>query len=175
MYNQVNSTLHMVTELNPDALRIARTLDAERANGTVYGPLHGIPILIKNNIATMDKMNNTAGSYALLGAKVPRDSGVAAKLRKAGAIILGKTNLSQWANFRSYNTSNGWSAYGTLSFWSSRILDLTGNPFRRTDIRSLLPSPGPLGLFLWQWRCQLARARPRMPGDRNGWLNPLPI
>jgi amidase len=72
--------------------------------------------LIKNNIATMDKMNNTAGSYALLGAKVPRDSGVAAKLRKAGAIILGKTNLSQWANFRSYNTSNGWSAYGTLSF-----------------------------------------------------------
>jgi amidase len=96
MYNQVNSKLHMVTELNPDALHIARTLDAERANGTVYGPLLGIPILIKNNIATMDKMNNTAGSYALLGAKVPRDSGVAAKLRKAGAIILGKTNLSQW-------------------------------------------------------------------------------
>jgi amidase len=116
MYGQVNSTLHMVTELNPDALRIARTLDAERANGTIYGPLHGIPILIKNNIATMDKMNNTAGSYALLGAKVPRDSGIAAKLRKAGAIILGKTNLSQWANFRSYNTSNGWSAYGILSF-----------------------------------------------------------
>lgn len=127
MYGQVNSTLHMVTELNPDALRIARTLDAERANGTTYGPLHGIPILIKNNIATMDKMNNTAGSYALLGAKVPRDSGIAAKLRKAGAIILGKTNLSQWANFRSYNTSNGWSAYGILSFWPSQILDLTGN------------------------------------------------
>ena len=104
----------MVTELNPDALIIARTLDAVRANGTVLGPLHGIPILIKNNIATMDKMNNTAGSYALLGARVPRDSGMAAKLRKAGAIILGKTNLSQWANFRSDNTSNGWSAYGIL-------------------------------------------------------------
>ena len=101
---QVNGTFHAVTELNPDALRIAATLDAERANGTVKGPLHGIPILIKNNIATMDKMNNTAGSYALLGAKVPRDSGVAANLRKAGAIILGKTGLSQWANYRSDNT-----------------------------------------------------------------------
>jgi Asp-tRNA(Asn)/Glu-tRNA(Gln) amidotransferase A subunit family amidase len=116
---QVNSTLHIVTELNPDALRIARTLDAERANGTIYGPLHGIPILIKNNIATMDKMSNTAGSYALLGAKVPCGGGMAAKLRKAGAIILGKTNLSQWANFRSYNTSNGWIAYGIPPFWSS--------------------------------------------------------
>ncbi|KKY18807.1 putative glutamyl-trna amidotransferase subunit a [Phaeomoniella chlamydospora] len=109
---EVNSTLRMVTELNPDALSIASQLDSARANGTVYGPLHGIPILIKNNIATDDKMNNTAGSYALLGAKVPRDSTIAAKLRKAGAIILGKTNLSQWANYRSDNTSNGWSAYG---------------------------------------------------------------
>jgi amidase len=71
-----------------------------------------MPILIKNNIATKDKMNNTAGSWALVGAKVPRDATVAAKLRKAGAIILGKTNLSQWANYRSSNSSNGWSAYG---------------------------------------------------------------
>lgn len=109
---EVNSTLHAVTELNPDALDIAASLDAKRANGTVLGPLHGIPILIKNNIATDDKMNNTAGSWALLGSKVPRDSTLAAKLRKAGAIILGKTNLSQWANYRSHNTSNGWSAYG---------------------------------------------------------------
>jgi amidase len=69
-------------------------------------------MLIKNNIATMDKMNNTAGSYSLIGAKVPRDSTIAAKLRKAGVVILGKTNLSQWANFRSSNSSNGWSAYG---------------------------------------------------------------
>lgn len=109
---EVNSTLRMVTELNPDALSIAATLDSERAAGTSRGPLHGIPILIKNNIATDDKMNNTAGSYALLGAKVPSDSTMAAKLRKAGAILLGKTNLSQWANYRSDNTSNGWSAYG---------------------------------------------------------------
>lgn len=74
--------------------------------------MHGIPILIKNNIATKDKMNNTAGSYALLGAKVPRDAAVARKLREAGAVILGKTGLSQWANFRSNNSTNGWSAYG---------------------------------------------------------------
>lgn len=86
---QVNSTLHVVTELNPDALTIAAELDRARAKGTVYSPLHGIPILIKNNIATDDKMQNTAGSYALLGAKVPGDSTIAAKLRKAGAIILG--------------------------------------------------------------------------------------
>ncbi|KAB5578320.1 amidase [Coniochaeta sp. 2T2.1] len=110
--NEVNSTLRMVTQINPDALAIAADLDAARANSTSYGPLHGIPILIKNNIATMDQMDNTAGSYALLGAKVPGDATVAAKLRKAGAIILGKTNLSQWANYRSYNTSNGWSALG---------------------------------------------------------------
>lgn len=109
---EVNSTLRMVTELNPDALAIAAELDSARAKGESLGPLHGIPILIKNNIATADKMNNTGGSYALLGAKVPRDSTVASKLRKAGAIILGKTNLSQWANYRSFNTSNGWSALG---------------------------------------------------------------
>lgn len=109
---EVNSTLRMVAELNPDALSIAAELDSERASGASRGPLHGIPILIKNNIATDDQMNNTAGSYALLGAKVPRDSTIAAKLRKAGAVLLGKTNLSQWANYRSDNTSNGWSAYG---------------------------------------------------------------
>ncbi|GME28922.1 putative glutamyl-tRNA amidotransferase subunit a protein [Neofusicoccum parvum] len=110
--NEVNGTVHAVIELNPDAVQIARQLDAERGNGTSRGPLHGIPILIKNNIATKDQMNNTAGSYALLGAKVPRDAAVARKLREAGAIILGKTNLSQWANFRSNNSTNGWSAYG---------------------------------------------------------------
>lgn len=109
---EVNSTLRMVKEINPEALSIAATLDAERAANISRGPLHGIPILIKNNIATDDQMNNTAGSYALLGSKVPSDSTVAAKLRKAGAILLGKTNLSQWANYRSDNTSNGWSAYG---------------------------------------------------------------
>ncbi|KAL8924608.1 MAG: hypothetical protein Q9208_003923 [Pyrenodesmia sp. 3 TL-2023] len=90
---EVNSSLNVVTELNPDALRIAAELDAERANGTTRGPLHGMPILIKANIGTADRMSTTAGSFALLGATLPRDSGVAAKLRAAGVIILGKTNL----------------------------------------------------------------------------------
>ena len=114
--NEVNGTLNVVTELNPDAISIAQQLDAERASGTIRGPFHGIPILIKNNIATDDLMNNTAGSFSLLGAKVPEDSTIAARLRKAGAIILGKANLSQWANFRSNNSSNGWSAYGGQCF-----------------------------------------------------------
>ena len=113
---ELNSTLHMVTELNPDALTIAAQADAMRANGTLLGPLHGIPVLIKNNIATDDKMNNTAGSFSLRGSRVPRDSTMAAKLRKAGAVILGKSNLSQWANYRSDNSSNGWSAYGGQTY-----------------------------------------------------------
>ena len=102
---EVNSTLNVVTELNPDALSIAAELDAERANGTTRGPLHGMPILIKGNIGTADRMSTTAGSFALLGATLPQDSGIAAKLRAAGVIILGKTNLSQWANFRSNNST----------------------------------------------------------------------
>jgi len=109
---QVNPVLHAVNELNPDALAIAAELDDMRANGTTLGPLHGIPILLKDNIATADKMNNTAGSYSLLGAKVPRDATIAAKLRQAGAILLGKANLSQWANYRSSNSSSGWTAIG---------------------------------------------------------------
>ena len=109
---QVNSTLNVLNELNPDALSIAAEMDAARARGKKYGPLHGIPILIKDSIATKDKMNNTAGSYALLGAKVPADSFIAKKLRAAGAIILGKANLSQWANYRSTNSSNGWTSIG---------------------------------------------------------------
>ncbi|KAL2284186.1 hypothetical protein FJTKL_09157 [Diaporthe vaccinii] len=109
---ETNDVLHAVTEINPDALSIAASLDEARRDGRIFGPLHGIPVLIKNNIATSDKMNNTAGSYALLGATVPYDSTVAAKLRKAGSIILGKSNLSQWSDARSANTSSGWSAHG---------------------------------------------------------------
>jgi amidase len=109
---EVNDKLHAVLEVNPDALEIAAQLDAERASGKTRGPLHGIPILVKDNIATFDKMNNTAGSYALLGAKVPRDSPTVAKLRAGGAVILGKTNLSQWAQYRSNNGTSGWSSIG---------------------------------------------------------------
>ncbi|EXF73423.1 amidase [Colletotrichum fioriniae PJ7] len=110
---ETTPTLNAVTEINPDAVSIAETLDLiRRQGGPLLGPLHGIPVLIKDNIATADKMNNTAGSYVLLGAKVSEDSTVAAKLRKAGAILLGKAHLSQWAECRSSNSSNGWSTYG---------------------------------------------------------------
>ena len=112
---EVNDVLHVVNELNPDALAIAADLDAKRNNGTNLGPLHGIPILLKDNIATDDRLNNTAGSYVLVGAKAPRDSTIASKLRKAGAIILGKANLGEWNEFRSTNVPPGWSAYGGQS------------------------------------------------------------
>ena len=104
--------LHSVIELNPDALSIADSLDAERRGGRVRGPLHGIPVLIKDNIDTADRMMTTAGSLALAGMSAPRDSFVAARLRAAGAVILGKTNLSEWANFRSTKSTSGWSARG---------------------------------------------------------------
>ena len=105
-------TLKSVIELNPDAEAIAAALDRERKEGRVRGPLHGIPILIKDNIDTQDRMMTTAGSLALLGAKPFQDAFVAKKLRDAGAVILGKTNLSEWANFRSSKSSSGWSARG---------------------------------------------------------------
>src|SRR5215217_5426017 len=101
--------LNSVIEVNPDALEIAADLDAERRRGKVRGPLHGIPILVKDNFATRDKMETTAGSLALVGAEVPRDAFVVGQLRRAGAVILGKANLSEWANFRSTQSSSGWS------------------------------------------------------------------
>lgn len=104
--------LRAVIEVNPDALKIADTLDQERKAKGPRGPLHGIPILVKDNIDTADRMTTTAGSLALEGSIAPRDSAVAAKLREAGAVILGKTNLSEWANFRSTHSSSGWSGRG---------------------------------------------------------------
>src|SRR5579863_7492697 len=105
-------TLNSILEINPDALAIAQSLDEERATKGSRGPLHGIPILLKDNIATADAMQTTAGSLALVGARVPRDAFVASKLREAGAVILGKANLSEWANFRSDHSSSGWSGRG---------------------------------------------------------------
>ena len=105
-------TLRSVIETNPDALEIAESLDREMAEGQVRGPLHGIPIILKDNVATHDRMTTTAGSYALEGSIPPEDSGVARKLREAGAVLLGKANLSEWANFRSSRSSSGWSARG---------------------------------------------------------------
>ena len=104
----VNSLL----ELNPDALAIADGLDQERKQKGPRGPLHGIPVLIKDNLDTSDKMNTTAGSLALMGARPPKDSFMARKLREAGAVILGKTNLSEWANIRSSHSTSGWSGRG---------------------------------------------------------------
>ena len=99
-------------EVNPDALAIADALDAERKTKGPRGPLHGIPVLIKDNIATADKMQTTAGSLALVGARPPSDAFLVTRLREAGAVILGKTNLSEWANFRSTHSSSGWSGRG---------------------------------------------------------------
>jgi amidase len=107
--------INAVIELNPDALAIADAMDKERKSGKVRGPLHGVPILIKDNIDTADRMMTTAGSLALVGSKPPKDSTVAQKLREAGAVILGKTNLSEWANIRSSHSTSGWSGRGGLT------------------------------------------------------------
>jgi amidase len=107
-------TLRSVIETNPDVLAIADQLDAEREAGRVRGPLHGIPVLIKDNVATGDKMLTTAGSLALAQGPAPRDAFIAKQLREAGALILGKTNLSEWANFRSTHSVSGWSGRGGL-------------------------------------------------------------
>ena len=104
--------LRSIIEINPDALAIADELDAERAAGRVRGPLHGIPVAIKDNIDTHDGMTTTAGSLALEGSVPPRDAFISAKLREAGAIILAKANMSEWAYFRGYRASSGWSARG---------------------------------------------------------------
>jgi amidase len=107
--DRAGPTLRSVIEVNPDALSIADALDAERKKGRVRGPLHGIPVLIKDNIDTGDRMLTTAGSLALQGAPATRDAFIVKKLRAAGAVILGKTNLSEWANFRSTKSTSGWS------------------------------------------------------------------
>lgn len=104
--------INSVIEINPDAVAIAEALDVERKNKGARGPLHGIPILIKDNIDTGDRMMTTAGSLALVGSRPLQDAAVARKLREAGAVILGKTNLSEWANIRSNHSSSGWSARG---------------------------------------------------------------
>jgi len=107
--------LNSIIELNPEALDIADALDRERKSKGPRGPLHGIPMLIKDNIDTGDRMNTTAGSLALLGSRPASDAFVATQLRKAGAVILGKTNLSEWANIRSSHATSGWSGRGGLT------------------------------------------------------------
>jgi len=108
----VDGQLRSVLETNPDALAQADALDAERKAGKVRGPLHGIPVLLKDNVGTKDKMHTTAGSLALMEGIVPADAALVSRLREAGAILLGKTQLSEWANFRSRPSSSGWSGRG---------------------------------------------------------------
>jgi amidase len=110
--DQRGPAINCIIEINPDAASIAAQMDAERKSGKVRGPLHGIPVLIKDNIDTADKMHTTAGSLALADNIAARDSVVAGRLRAAGAVIIGKTNLSEWANFRSTHSSSGWSGRG---------------------------------------------------------------
>lgn len=109
---EVDPSLKSVIELNPDALDIARALDEERKSGKIKGPLHGIPIMIKDNIDTGDQMMTTAGSLALSGHYAAVDAPIVKALREAGAVLMGKTNLSEWANFRSERSSSGWSGRG---------------------------------------------------------------
>jgi amidase len=110
--DQSGPNVNSVIELNPDALNMAKNADKLRKKGTVLGPLHGIPILLKDNIDTGDQMQTSAGSFALVGQPAQQDSTIAARLRAAGAVILGKTNLSEWANFRSFESTSGWSGRG---------------------------------------------------------------
>jgi amidase len=110
--DQSGPALKAVIELNPDALALAQALDQERKISGPRGPLHGIPVLIKDNIGTRDRMSTTAGSLALVGAVCPRDAFLVQRLRAAGAVLLGKTNLSEWANFRSTRSTSGWSGRG---------------------------------------------------------------
>jgi amidase len=110
--DQKGPGVNAVIELNPDALAMARNADKLRRQGHVLGPLHGIPVLVKDNVDTGDRMQTTAGSFALAGMPAMHDSTVAAKLRAGGAVILGKTNLSEWANFRSFESISGWSGRG---------------------------------------------------------------
>ncbi|KAF7731705.1 hypothetical protein EC973_008877 [Apophysomyces ossiformis] len=123
--DELNPYMHAIIETNPDVYKIADNLDVERKNNQTRGPLHGIPVLVKDNIATKDKMETTCGSNALVGSKVPRDAHVISLLRKAGAIIFGKANLAEWADIRSTSYSEGWSGRGGQS---RNAYNLTQNP-----------------------------------------------
>ncbi len=124
-YDKKGPELRAIIEINPDALTIARGLDNERKKGIIRGPLHGIPVVIKDNIDTGDKMQTTAGSLALEGFHAPQDAFIINKLRNAGAVVLAKANLSEWANIRSNHSSSGWSGRGGQA---KNPYDITRNP-----------------------------------------------
>jgi amidase len=128
---RLNPLLRAVIEVNPDALAQAARADAERraSRGRRVAGLHGVPVLLKDNIATRDRLNTTAGSLALLGSVVPRDAGVVARLRRAGAVILGKANPSEWSNFRP--VESGWSARGGQTLVSNYLTSHQSPPLLR--------------------------------------------
>ena len=153
----LNRQVNAVIEINPDAMAIAETLDGERARGETRGLLHGLPILIKDNIDTADKMTTTAGSLALEGSIAPADAFVVQRLRAAGAVLLGKSNLSEWANIRSTSSTTGWSSRGGQ----------TRNPY------SLNHSPGGSSSGSGGGgKSRLLRSR---SGDRDRWLGSHPF
>ena len=168
--------LNAVIELNPDAPAIADALDKERQSKGPRGPLHGIPVLLKDNIATGDRMLTSAGSLALAGAPAAKDAFLVKQLRDAGAVILGKTNLSEWANIRSTRSTSGWSARGGLtrnpyaldrntSGSSSGSGAATAASLRRSPwvLKPTAPSPRPRRWPVWsvssrRWAWSAARA-----------------
>jgi amidase len=128
-YDKSGPSINSVLEVNPEALFIARNMDAERKNGKVRGPLHGVPVLIKDNIDTADQMHTSAGSLALQNHYAKKDAFIVEKLRDAGAVILGKANMTEWANFMAYDMPNGFSSRGgqVLNAYGPGVLDVSGS------------------------------------------------
>lgn len=129
LYDKSGPTINSILEVNPEALFLARNMDAERKNGKIRGPLHGVPVIIKDNIDTADQMHTSAGSLALQNHYAKKDASVVQKLRDAGAIILGKANMTEWANFMAYNMPNGFSSRGgqVLNPYGPGVLDVSGS------------------------------------------------
>ena len=180
---RLNPLLHAVIEVNPDALAQAARADAKRSvsGGRCAVGLHGVPVLLKDNIATRDRLNTTAGSLALLGSVVRRDAGVVARLRRAGAVILGKANPSEWSNFRPVNS--GWSARGgqTLVFaivqnFRSMYSILFQSICSMLEITESICSLGkPVRVERWAWRCRGSQHGSSDAGIGDGRLHPLSI
>jgi len=137
--------LNSVIERNPEALAIARALDAERRAGRLRGPLHGLPVLLKDNIATADRMSTSAGSLALDGVRAARDAHLVRRLRESGAVVLGKTNLSEWANIRSTRSTSGWSGRGGLTR-NPYALDRSASGSSSGTAAAIAASLAPLGV-----------------------------
>ena len=162
--DRAGPSLHAILALNPDALADARALDRERRAGHVRGPLHGIPLVIKDNVETKDRIATTAGSLALKDNVGGRDAPLVAQLRAAGAIVLGKSNLSEWANYRSEHSISGWSAIGGLTR-NPYVLDRSACGSARAPLpRSPRTSPRPASAARPTARSRALRRSPRWSG-----------